>query len=112
MVGPYVRGRLAFADIGETAEVDLWLDAVYAAYAEAPHEVLTKLNKQMVIKGAMIDPDEARKTWGTAPEHVAMAGTLGRGSGLEAGNRAAQAPTVRARTPGFAPVPQKRPGPR
>jgi hypothetical protein len=107
-----VRGKLAFADIGETTELGMWLDAVYASYAEAPHEVLTQLNKQMVIKGAMIDPDEARKTWGIAPEHVAMAGNLGRGPGLEAGNTAAMAPHARARTPGFAPVPQKRPGPR
>jgi hypothetical protein len=107
-----VRGKLAFADIRETAEVGVWLDAVYAAYADAPHEVLVKLNKQMVVKGAMIDPDEARKTWGVAPEHVAMAGGLGRGPGLEAGNAAAMAPPARARTPGFAPVPQRRPGPR
>lgn len=101
---------MAFADIRETADVGLWLDAVYAAYAEAPHEVLARLNKEMVIKGAMIDPEEARKTWGTAPEHVAMSKGLGRGPGLEAGNPDAMAP--RARTPGFAPVPTRRPGPR
>ena len=112
MAGPYVRGKLAFADIQSTADVGVWLDAVYAAYADAPHEVLGKLNKQMVIKGAMIDPEEARKTWGLAPEHVAMAGNLGRGPGLEAGNKAAMAPERRTRQPGFAPVPQRRPGPR
>lgn len=107
-----MRGKLALADIGETTALSVWLDAVYASYAEAPHEVLTNLNKQMVIKGAMIDPDEARETWGVAPEHVAMAGNLGRGPGLEAGNAAAMAPQTRARTPGFAPVPQRHPGPR
>jgi hypothetical protein len=109
-----VRGKLAFADIDETAELGMWLDAVYAAYADAPHEVLVKLNKQMVIKEAMIDPEEARKTWGVRPEHVAMAGNLGRGTGLESGNAAAMAPKQRqrqARTPGFAPVPTRRPGP-
>lgn len=87
----------------------MWLDAVYVAYAEAPMDVLTELNKQLVIKGAMIDPDEARKTWGTRPEHVAMAGQLGKGAGLEAGNQGAMAPQARARTPGFAPVSPKRP---
>lgn len=112
MVGAYVRGKLAFADIRETADVGLWLDAVYAAYADAPHEVLDKLNRQMVIKGAMIDPEEARKNWGVAPEHVAMSGGLGRGAGLEAGNAAAMAPAARARKPGFAPVPTRHPGPR
>ncbi len=109
MAGPYVRGRLAFADIDATADLPLWLDAVYAAYAEAPHKVLEELNKQMVIKGAMIDPDEARKTWGTRPEHVAMAGQFGRGAGLESGNASGMAPAASTRTPGFAPVPKHMP---
>lgn len=107
-----MRGKLAFADIDATAELGVWLDAVYAAYADAPHRVLTELNKQMVIKEAMIDPDEARKTWGIRPEHVAMAGNLGRGPGVESGNVAALPGHTRARTPGFAPVPNRRPGPR
>lgn len=107
-----MRGKLAFADIDTTAELGVWLDAVYAAYADAPHRVLIELNKQMVIKEAMIDPEEARKTWGTRPEHVAMAGNLGRGPGREAGPTAGMAPQTRARTPGFAPVPHRRPGPR
>lgn len=100
-----MRGKLAFADIGSTADASVWLDAVHAVYAEAPFQMLQEINKQLVIKGAMIDPEEARKTWGTRPEHVAMAGQLGRGPGLESGNPAGMAPKSRARTPGFAPVP-------
>lgn len=90
-----MRGKLAFADIDETADLAVWLDAVYAAFADAPRQVLADLNKEMVIKGALIDPDEARKTWGTRPEHAAMAGGLGRGPGLEAGGAAGKAPEAR-----------------
>lgn len=110
IAGPYVRGRLAFADIDSTVDLSVWLDAVHAAYAEAPMQMLTEMNKQLVIKGAMIDPEEARKTWGTRPEHIAMAGKLGQGPGLESG-AAGMAPETRASTPGFAPV-SKRPLPR
>lgn len=84
----------------------MWLDAVYATYAEAPHEVLEKLTKQMVIKEAMIDPEGARETWGQRPEHIAMAGKLGQGAGVEAGNPAAMAPIQRPGTPRRPPIPQ------
>ena len=106
-----MRGRLAFADIGSTTPATLWLDAVYAAYAEAPHQMLQEITKQMAIKEAMIDPEGARETWGRRPEHIAMAGHLGRGPGLEAGTQAGTAPEVRARIPGFAPVPEAPRGP-
>jgi hypothetical protein len=86
--------------------VSVWLDAVYATYAEAPHEVLEKLTKQMVIKEAMIDPEGARETWGRRPEHIAMAGKLGQGAGVEAGNSAAMAPTQRPGNPRRPPIPQ------
>lgn len=88
-----MRGRLALADIDATADLGPWLDAVYAAFADAPHDVLDKLNREMVVKSAMIDPEEARATWGTLPEHRAMAGNLGRGAGLEAGNANGLPPT-------------------
>jgi hypothetical protein len=75
-----------------TTPVGMWLDAVYAAYADAPHQVLDQLNRQMVIKEAMVDPEGARETWGRRPEHIAMAGQLGRGPGAEAGPTAGRAP--------------------
>jgi hypothetical protein len=91
--------------------VPVWLDAVWAVYADAPHETLKKLHEEMVKKSAMLRPEEARETWGVAPEHVAMAGRLGRGQGLEAGNNAAAAPQVRRRVntrPGAMPSPRPR----
>jgi hypothetical protein len=108
IVGPYVRGKLALADIELASPLASWLDAVWAAYAEAPHELLQKLNAELVKKSAMLDPEEARATWGVAPEHVAMAGRLGRGRGLEAGEHAGTAPQVRQGKPG-APAPAAAP---
>jgi hypothetical protein len=101
-----VRGRLALADIGSTVPAGVWLDAVYAAYADAPHQVLEQLNRQIVIKEAMIDPEGARETWGRRPEHAALAGKLGRGAGVEAGNPAAMAPTQRPGSPRRPTIPQ------
>lgn len=101
-----MRGRLALADIDATVPADVWLDAVYAAYADAPHQVLENLNRQIVIKEAMIDPDGARETWGRRPEHTALAGKLGRGAGVEAGGQAAMAPPTRTGAPRRPPIPQ------
>ena len=84
----------------------MWLDAVYAVYADAPHQVLAQLSKQMVIKEAMVDPEGARETWGRRPEHIAMAGNFGKGKGLEAGNAGAQAPAQRPGAPRRPPIPQ------
>jgi hypothetical protein len=104
-----VRGKLALADIDATTPVAVWLDAVYAAYAEAPHQVLEKLSKQLVIKGAMVDPEGARETWGQLPEHAAMAGKLGQGAGMEAGNTAGMPATQRPGAHRRPPIPS---GPR
>jgi hypothetical protein len=46
-----------------------WLDAVYASVATAPHDVLEKLEDQLVINAALADPVGARETWGLLPEH-------------------------------------------
>jgi hypothetical protein len=46
-----------------------WLDAVYASVATAPHDVLEKMEDQLVINAALADPVGARETWGLLPEH-------------------------------------------
>jgi hypothetical protein len=90
--GAYVRGQLALAGIDLSTPVDVWLDAVYAVWVSAPFEQLEKLRLQMTKQAARIDPDEARKTWGRRPEHVAMAGSLGKGAGVgQSGTGAADA---------------------
>lgn len=102
-----MRGRLALADIDLSAPLPLWLDAVYTVWAEAPIETLTKMNKQLVQKSAMLRPDEARETWGMLPEHQAMSGGLGRGPGLEAGRAAGKAPQAQRPHPRRTPMPRR-----
>lgn len=59
----------------------VWLTAVYAAWADAPHEVLQKAMREFTIREAKIDPVRARKTWGLRPEHQAMSRGLGQQGG-------------------------------
>jgi hypothetical protein len=95
IAGPYVRGRLTHARVDpRRVTLGQWLDAVYAAWVDAPHELLEKITKQIVIKSAQLRPEEARETWGLRPEHQHMTGGLGAGPGLETG-RAARVPTIR-----------------
>lgn len=68
--------------------------------------MLEQLTRQMVIKEAMIDPEGARETWGRRPEHIAMAGKLGQGAGVETGNPAAMAPPQGPGAPRRPPIPQ------
>lgn len=88
--------------------LNVWLDAVYTVWIEAPHELLEKVNKQLVVKAAMLRPDEARETWGMRPEHRAMAGTLGQGPGAEAGRDTGRAPLARRTAPRRTPIPPRR----
>ncbi len=96
IAGSYIRGKLALAGIDLSADLGSWLDAVWAAYAEAPMDVLKKANEEMIKAQARVRPEEARETWGLRPEHRAMAGNLARGRGLESG-AAGLGPPVGAR---------------
>lgn len=68
--GPYVRGVLELAHVGLNTPLDRWLDAVYAAWLDAPHDKLEKTFKQLTLAAARIRPD--RSTWGKLPEHRAL----------------------------------------
>lgn len=59
----------------------VWLDAVYVAWADAPHELLQSAMERFVIQEARIDPERARATWGLRPEHQALKRGLGQGGG-------------------------------
>jgi hypothetical protein len=56
------------------APASTYLDAIYAIVADAPHEVLKEMAKQLTIAGAKIAPD--RETWGLLPEHQMLAGDM------------------------------------
>lgn len=99
VAGPYVRGKLTHGGIDPAhLTVGDWLDAVFAAWVDAPHEFLEKVNKAFVVKSAQLRPEEARETWGLRPEHQHMSGGLGAGPGLESG-RPSKVPQIRNGSP-------------
>lgn len=73
----YISGKLGLAGLDLSTDLATWLDAVYAAYADAPHDVLKELMAGVVKAEARLRPQDARATWGLTPEHQAMAGKLG-----------------------------------
>lgn len=68
--GPYVRGQLELAHVGLNTPLDRWLDAVYAAWLNAPHDRLEAAHKQVTLAAARLRPD--RETWGLLPDHQAL----------------------------------------
>lgn len=70
----YVAGKLALAGLDLNAPLGVWLDAAWAAYVDAPHELLEHAARQVVIGTARLRPD--RESWGRLPEHRAMAGVF------------------------------------
>lgn len=75
VVGPYLRGRLVLAGVGLQTPLPDWLDAVYAAYLDAPeHTVLKDAHRQTVVGAARIRPD--RDTWGLDPDHIVLSAGL------------------------------------
>ena len=71
-IGSYLRGRLLLNRIDLHTSIDQWLDAVYALWLDAPHELLKKARKVIDEHSVMVAPD--RETWGTTPEQVAQMG--------------------------------------
>ncbi len=70
----YVRGRLVLAGVDLSVPASDWLDAVWAAYVDSPHDLLKKLQREVVIATAKIMPD--RSTWGLLPEQQKLAGHM------------------------------------
>lgn len=70
----YVRGRLVLAGVDLSVPAPDWLDAVWAAWVDSPHELLKKAQREVVIATAKIMPD--RSTWGLLPEQQKLAGHM------------------------------------
>lgn len=81
MYRDYIAGRLGLAGLDLSTPLPVWLTAVYAAWADAPHEVLQKAMREFAVQEAKLDPARARKTWGLRPEHRAMSRGLGQQGG-------------------------------
>jgi hypothetical protein len=71
-IGAYLRGQLHINRINLRTPLDHWLDAVYALWTTAPHDVLTKARQVIDHHAVRIAPD--RDTWGTTPEQIAQMG--------------------------------------
>jgi hypothetical protein len=72
--GPYLRGRMLLNRIGLHLPLGEWLDAVYALWADAPHEVLKRARQVIDQHAVTIAPD--RDTWGATPEQIAQMGSF------------------------------------
>lgn len=71
-VGAYVRGTMALHGVDETKiSLATWLDCIYAAFVTAPGEVISSVDKKLILETAKIAPD--RSTWGALPEHQRLA---------------------------------------
>jgi hypothetical protein len=71
-IGAYLRGQLRLNRIDLHTPLDQWLDAVYALWVSAPHEVLAKARQVIDQHSVTIAPD--RETWGLTPEQIAQMG--------------------------------------
>lgn len=96
MYQSYIAGKLGLAGLDLSTPLPVWLDAVYTAWADAPHELLQQAMRRFVIHEARIDPERARADWGLRPEHQA----LNRGLGQEGGEHEKPIPRVRSGTSG------------
>lgn len=67
-LGPYLRGQLLLNRIDLHRPVGEWLDAVYALWVGAPHEIVKKAHEIIERHSVTIEPD--RDTWGELPEHI------------------------------------------
>lgn len=81
MYRDYIAGRLGLAGLDLSTSLHVWLDAVYAAWADAPHQLLREAMKQLAIQEARIDPERARESWGLRPEHQALSKGFGQSGG-------------------------------
>lgn len=53
-----------------------YLDALYVIILETPFEELKKLEGELAVIEAQIDPKAARETWGATPEMQGLGGRL------------------------------------
>lgn len=89
----YIAGKLALAGLDLSTPLHLWLDAVYAAWADAPHNVLEEAMKSFIVQEARIDPERARETWGLRPEHQRLSKGLGQRGGYGEADKVPRLPS-------------------
>lgn len=53
-----------------------YLDALYVIILETPVDDVKKLEEQLAVADAQVDPKAARETWGATPEQQGLGGRL------------------------------------
>lgn len=93
MYRDYIAGKLGLAGFDLSTPLHVWLDAVYALWADAPHKLLEEAMKRFAIQEAKIDPERARATWGLRPEHQAASRGFGQQGGYGEADKVPRLPT-------------------
>lgn len=100
MYRDYITGKLGLAGLDLSTPLHFWLDAVYAVWADAPHKLLEEAMKRMAIQEAKLDPERARETWGTRPEHLAASRGFGQRGGYGEADKVPRLPSGSKARPG------------
>jgi len=64
------------AGIGPWTPLAAWMDAVFVILLETPVDQIKKLEEQLAVADAQVDPKAARETWGATPEMQGLGGRL------------------------------------
>jgi len=64
------------AGIGPRTRLADWMDAVFVILLETPVEQIKKLEEQLAVADAQVDPIAARENWGATPEQQGLGGRL------------------------------------
>ena len=64
------------AGIGPWTPLSDWMDAVFVILLDTPVDRIQKLEEQLAVADAQVDPIAARETWGATPEQQGLGGRL------------------------------------
>lgn len=64
------------AGIGPRTRLADWMDAVFVILLDTPVDRIQKLEEQLAVADAQVDPKAARETWGATPEQQGLGGRL------------------------------------
>lgn len=67
---------MALGGLGPRTPLRDYLDALYVIILETPVDDVKKLEGELAVIEARIDPAAARETWGATPEQQGLGGRL------------------------------------
>lgn len=72
----YTNGRLTLGGLGPWTPLGDYLDALYVIILETPVDEIQRLEGQLAVQEARLDPIAARENWGATPEQQGLGGRL------------------------------------